>query len=42
MSDTPGEVLPAPTLGEHTVEVLTDELGYTNQDVAVLRQRSIV
>ena len=42
MSDTPGEVLPAPTLGQHTVEVLTGELGYTRQDVAVLRQRSIV
>ena len=42
MSDTPGEVLPAPTLGQHTVEVLTGELGYTNQDIAVLRQRSIV
>ena len=42
MSDTPGEVLPAPTLGEHTVEVLTGELGYSKQDVAVLRQRSVV
>ena len=42
MSDTPGEVLPAPTLGQHTVEVLTGELGYTQQDVAVLRQRSVV
>ena len=42
MSDTPGEVLPAPTLGQHTVEVLTGELGYTRQDVAVLRQRKVV
>ena len=41
MSDTPGEVRPAPTLGEHTVEVLTGDLGYTQQDVAVLRQRGI-
>ena len=42
MSDTPGEVRAAPTLGQHTVEVLTGELGYTNQDIAVLRQRNIV
>ncbi|MCY4614778.1 MAG: CoA transferase [Chloroflexi bacterium] len=42
MSDTPGEVRSAPTLGQHTVEVLTGNLGYSTQDIAVLRQREIV
>ena len=42
MSDTPGEIRAAPTLGEHTVEVLTEQLGYSRQDVAVLRQRGVV
>ncbi|MXZ46686.1 MAG: CoA transferase, partial [Chloroflexi bacterium] len=42
MSDTPGEVRPAPTLGEHTSEVLTEALGYSRQDVTVLRQRGVV
>ena len=42
MSDTPGELLPAPTLGQHTAEVLTGELGYEARDVTVLRQRGIV
>ena len=42
MSETPGEIGPAPTLGEHTVEVLTESLGYSKEDVAVLRQRGVV
>ena len=42
MSDTPGEVRPAPTLGEHTSEVLTEALGYSMQDITVLRQRGVV
>ena len=42
MSDTPGEVRPAPTLGEHTVEVLTGDLGYSRLDVSVLAQRSVI
>ena len=42
MSDTPGEIRAAPTLGQHTVEVLTGALGYSTQDVAVLRQRGVV
>ena len=42
MHGTPGEMRPAPALGEHTVEVLTGRLGYTNQDVAVLAQRGVV
>ena len=41
MSDTPGEVRPAPTLGQHTSEVLTEALGYSTQDVAILRQRDV-
>ena len=42
MSDTPAEIQAAPTLGQHTAEVLTGELGYTRQDVAVLAQRRVV
>ena len=41
MPDTPGALLPAPTLGQHTAEVLRGELGYEARDVAVLRQRGI-
>ena len=42
MHGTPGEMRPAPALGEHTVEVLTERLGYSKQDVAVLAQRGVV
>ena len=42
MFGTPGEMRPAPALGEHTTEVLTERLGYSNQDVAVLAQRGVV
>jgi len=38
LSDTPGSVrTPAPLLGQHTDDVLT-ELGYTDADIAALRQ----
>ena len=42
MHGTPGEMRPAPALGEHTVEVLTARLGYSKQDIAVLAQRGVV
>lgn len=42
MHGTPGEMRRAPTLGEHTVEVLTGLLGYSKQDVALLRRRDVV
>ena len=42
MSATPGEVRPAPALGEHTAEVLTGRLGYARGEVALLRQRDVV
>jgi hypothetical protein len=32
----------APTLGQHTIEVLTAELGYSKPEVVILRQRNIV
>jgi formyl-CoA transferase len=42
LSDTPGRVRQlAPTLGQHTTEVLT-ALGYTEQDIARLRQTGSV
>ena len=42
MFGTPGEMRPAPALGEHTAEVLTERLGYSKQDVVVLAQRGVV
>ena len=42
MHGTPGELRRAPLLGEHTSEVLTSELGYTPEEVVILRQRNIV
>lgn len=39
---TPGELRRAPLLGEHTSEVLTTRLGYTPEEVVILRQRGIV
>ncbi len=42
MHGTPGEIRPAPALGEHTSEVLTERLGYSQRDVAVLAQRGVV
>lgn len=42
MLGTPGELRRAPLLGEHTVEVLTERLGYTRGDLVILRERDII
>ena len=42
MSETPASIRRAPLLGEHTMEVLTEQLGYTPEDVSILRQRNVV
>lgn len=43
MSETPGEVrAPAPLLGEHTTEILTRLLGYSEEDVKALRAKGVV
>ena len=43
MSQTPAEVhLPPPLLGEHTEEVLTQVLGYSSEEVALLKQHKVV
>lgn len=39
---TPVELRPAPLLGQHTLEVLTERLGYTREQVVRLRQRDAV
>jgi formyl-CoA transferase len=33
MSDSPSEVTRSPLLGEHTVEILRDVLGYSGADI---------
>jgi len=38
LSDSPVEVERSPTLGEHTDEVLSEVLGYTDSEVAALRE----
>ena len=42
MSETPASIRRAPLLGEHTLKVLTKQLGYTPEDVSILRQRNVV
>ena len=42
MSETPASIRRAPLLGEHTMEVLTELLDYTPEDVSILRQRNVV
>ena len=42
MLGTPGDIRPAPRLGEHTLEVLTQRLGYSRRELVQLRQRNVV
>ena len=43
LSDTPGNVdAPAPSLGEHTTEVLTDVLKMSSDEVKSLRQNGVI
>ncbi len=42
LSETPARLRRAPLLGEHTAEVLTGRLGYSPEDVVILRQRGVV
>ncbi len=43
LSDTPGNVdIPAPNLGEHTVEILTDVLKMSTDEVKQLKQEKII
>ena len=42
MSETPASIRRAPLLGEHTTQVLTEQLDYTPEDVSILRQRNVV
>lgn len=42
MMGTPGEIRRAPLLGEHTSQILTEQLGYAKEDVVILRQRNVV
>ncbi len=42
-SETPGSIrLPPPLLGQHTEEILTSLLGYTETDIAALRAEGVV
>jgi len=43
LSQTPAKIrLPPPLLGEHTEKVLTELLGYSNEDVSRLRERRVI
>ena len=43
LSETPGKVrTPAPELGQHTEEVLTEVLGYTWDDVTAFREAEAI
>ncbi|RKU06240.1 carnitine dehydratase [Candidatus Poribacteria bacterium] len=43
LSDTPGDVdTPAPSLGEHTIEILTDVLKMSFEEVEELKQEGII
>jgi len=42
-SETPGKVrTPAPELGQHTEEILTEVLGYTWDEVTALREKQVI
>ena len=43
LSETPGEVYaPAPTLGQHTAEILKGLLNYTDEDIKKLRDEGVI
>jgi CoA:oxalate CoA-transferase len=42
MNETPLQTGPAPTLGQHNEEVLSEAMGYQRQDLIVLRERGII
>jgi len=42
MSETPLETGPAPTLGQHNEEVLSEAMGYQREDLIILRERGII
>jgi len=43
LGDTPGALrLPAPEFGQHTEQILTDELGYSWDDIARLREAEVI
>lgn len=42
MSKTPMTPGPAPLLGEHTAQLLTDELGYQGKDLVILKERGVI
>jgi crotonobetainyl-CoA:carnitine CoA-transferase CaiB-like acyl-CoA transferase len=42
MSETPLQTGPAPVLGQHNEEVLSEAMGYERQDLVVLRERGVI
>ena len=42
LSDSPAEVVRSPLLGEHTTQVLTDVLGYTDEEVQEIQKSGAV
>jgi crotonobetainyl-CoA:carnitine CoA-transferase CaiB-like acyl-CoA transferase len=42
MLGTPGEQRHAPLLGQHTSQILRERLGYTPEEVVILRQRNVI
>jgi len=42
MSEAPLQTGPAPTLGQHNEEVLSEAMGYERQDLTILRERGII
>lgn len=42
MSKTPWQAGRAPLLGEHNLEILCDRLGYSKQDLALLRSQGVI
>jgi len=42
LSETPGAVTrPAPTLGQHSIQILT-EIGYSAEEIEVLREAGVI